>query len=54
VLAARLVQAPLPWSVDTWRAAACAANAAAALSVTRVGAQTAPTRAETDAFVAPR
>ncbi len=54
VLAARLAQAPLPWSVDTWRAAACAANAAAALSVIRVGAQTAPTRAETDAFVAPR
>lgn len=54
VLAARLTQAPLPWSVDTWRAAACAANAAAALSVIRVGAQTAPTRAETDAFVAPR
>ena len=54
VLAARLAQWPRPWGADQWRAVACAANAAAALSVTRVGAQTAPTRAQTDAFLAPR
>lgn len=54
VLAARLAQTPRPWGAEAWRAAACAANAAAALSVTRVGAQTAPTRAETEACLARR
>ncbi len=54
VLAARLAQTLRPWGTDAWRAAACAANAAAALSVTRVGAQTAPTRAETEACLARR
>jgi ribokinase len=54
VLSARLAHTPLPWIADSWRAAACAANAAAALSVTQVGAQTAPTRAQTNAWLAQR